>query len=973
MRLAGRGLYAGARPVAFRFDGATLRGVEGDTLASALLAEGVRLVGRSFKYHRPRGILSAGPEEPNALVTVEGVPNTRATVQEIWEGMEARSQNARPSLSFDWMAMNDRLSAFLGAGFYYKTFMWPRSFWERVYEPFIRRAAGLGALTGLPDGAPFEKAWAFCDLLVIGAGPAGLAAALAAGRAGADVILADEGPRMGGRLLAEWDRVGGEAPHLWAEAVLAELASMPNVRLMPRTTVTAAHDGRMFAALERVGLHRAPVPDLPLECFWRIHARHAILASGAIERPMVFPGNDRPGVMLAGAVRAYLNHWGVAAGKRVAVYGAHDDIHRTARDLRAAGIEVAAVIDARREAAVPDRADWPVILGGRVTGTRGRLGLRRVVVEAAGERRVIEADALALAGGWTPSVHLACHLGARPRWDEGRGAFLAPPGAVPWMEVAGAAAGETSTAACLRSGLAAAGAALEALGRGPARLDLPDAEDGAGAPAPFVIVPGSKAFVDFQNDVTVKDIRLAAQEGFVAAEHMKRYTTHGMATDQGKTGGVLGLAVLAEALGQPVDAAGTTTFRPPYTPVSIAAMGAGGEGHGFAPRRLPTSHAAAVARGAPVVEAGLWYRPLFFPISGETHWRESCDREVLTVRGRVGVCDVSTLGKIDVQGPDAAALLDFVYSNTMSSLPVGRVRYGLMLREDGHVMDDGTCARLGEGHFVVTTTTAAAGQVMRHMDWAAQVLRPDLDVQLLSATEEWAQFAVAGPLARDLAASVVEADLSDAALPFMGCVAAPVMGVPGRVFRISFSGELGFEIAVPARFGASLWRLLVAQAESLGGGPYGLEALNVLRIEKGFLTHAELHGRTTAFDLGLERMVAKGKDCIGWAASRRPGLLEEERERLVGLRPLAPEAPVTAGAHLYRRDDPATRENGQGYVTSACWSPVLRTHLGLAFLRRGPQRHGEVVRLVDGLRGHETLCEVVPPAFYDPEGGRMRG
>jgi sarcosine oxidase subunit alpha len=596
-----------------------------------------------------------------------------------------------------------------------------------------------------------------------------------------------------------------------------------------------------------------------------------------------------------------------------------------------------------------------------------------VIVEGAGGRRQIEVDGLAVSGGWSPLVHLTCHLGAKPVWDERLQAFLPREGAVPGLVAAGAAAGRMSTAECLADGRRAAGEALAALGLAGPRVDLPEAEDAPASVGPFVAGSGGKQFVDFQNDVIVKDIRQSAQEGFQSVEHMKRYTTLGMATDQGKTANVPAIAILAESLGSPVAATGTTTFRPPFVPVPIAALGAGGRGMGFAPQRFTTSHGASVQRGAPMIEAGLWYRPSYFPRPGEATWRQACDREVDMVRGSVGVCDVSTLGKIDIQGPDAAKLLDFVYCNTFSTLPVGKVRYGLMLREDGFVMDDGTCARLGTSRYVMTTTTAAAGQVMRHLDFVTQVLRPELDVQCLSVTEQWAQFSVAGPWSLELVQGLVEADLSDERLPYMGCVEALVLGVPGRVFRISFSGERGYEVAVPARFGGSLWRLLVAQAETLGGGPYGLEALNVLRIEKGFLTHAEMHGRTTAFDLGLERMVSKAKDCVGWASSRRPGLLEEDREQLVGLRPVARSGQLTAGAHLYGRDEAATRANGQGYVTSVCWSPTFDASLGLGFLRRGRARHGEVVRLVDAMRGVETLCEVTDPVFLDPEGGRMRG
>ena len=982
MRIAGKGIIDRARTVGFRFDGRDHTGFEGDTLASALLAGGVRLFGRSFKYHRPRGVMTAGSEEPNALVTVgQGagqVPNVRATMQEIFAGLEARSQNRWPSLGFDVMAVNDLLSPFLGAGFYYKTFMWPRGLWEKLYEPAIRRAAGLGALSGRHNDEAYEKAFAFCDLLVIGAGPAGLMAALAAGRAGAQVILADEDTRPGGRLLAEVEEVGGKPGHLWAEDVLAELAALPNVRIMARTTVTGAYDGGTFGALERVGLHLAKPPkDLPRECFWRITARRAILASGSHERQIAFPLNDRPGVMTAGAVRAYLNRWGVAAGRAVTVFANNDDAHRTARDLMQAGIRVAALIDVREDA--PRSADFPVLAGAAVTGTRGRRGLQEITVRTAtgGEER-IATDCLAVSGGWNPALHLACHMNGRPEWREDIAAFVPVPGMVPGLTAAGAANGIFSTAGALADGIRAATEVLDALGLKPARLDQPQAENDAARLTAFWLVEGAgtakgRAWLDFANDVTARDVRGAAQEGFRSVEHMKRYTTQGMAPDQGKNSNVAALAILADATGRSITETGTTTFRPPYTPVSIAAMGAGGQGEGFAPRRFTTSHVAATERGAPMIEAGLWYRPSYFPRPGETSWRQSCDREVTAVRNRVGVCDVSTLGKIDIQGKDAGRFLDLVYTNTFSTLPVGRVRYGLMLREDGMVLDDGTTARLGPNHFLMTTTTAAAGLVMRHLEFVQQAFCPDWQVRTISVTEQWAQFAIAGPLARELLNSLLDEPVTDAALSFLGLASARLGGVEARLFRISFSGELGYEIAVPARHGEALWRDLVARAESFGGCAYGMEALNVLRIEKGFITHAEIHGRVTAFDIGLQGMVSQKKDCIGKAASQRPGLSGPDREQLVGLRPLAAEKPIGAGAHLFTPGAAPVSANDQGYVTSVCWSPTLATHLGLAFLRDGRARLGQSVRLVDHLRGTDLLCEVVHPVFFDPEGGRARG
>tara|TARA_R110002049_G_scaffold140930_8_gene302383 strand:+ start:607 stop:3543 length:2937 start_codon:yes stop_codon:yes gene_type:complete len=978
MRVAGKGLIDRSAPVSFRFDGHSFSGFAGDTVASALLANEVKLMGRSFKYHRPRGVLSAGSEEPNALVTTDtgasAEPNVRATMQEVYDGLHVRSQNAWPSLGFDVMAVNDLAAPFLGAGFYYKTFMWPRKFWETVYEPIIRRAAGLGALSGQANADVYEKAYAYCDLLVIGAGPTGLMAALTAARSGADVILADEDALMGGRLNAESGSIGHQPGHAWAAGVVAELAAMDNVRLMPRTTVTGAYDGGMFGALERVNQHRARRGDgAPLECFWRIAAKQSVLAAGAVERPVAFQNNDRPGIMTAGAVRAYLNRWGVSPGKQVTVFGNNDDAHSTARDLMAAGVHVTALIDSRAGVTF-EGAEFPVYSGAQVCNSAGRKELEAITIRTASGEHAIQTDCLAMSGGWNPSVHLTCHMNARPSWNADIQAFVPTPGAVPNMIAAGACNGAFSTHGCLAAGVEAAAQALQVLGREAVAVDLPRAEDAPYALSPLWAVAGKgRAWLDFQNDVCVKDVKQAAVENFRSVEHMKRYTTQGMATDQGKSSNIGALAVLADATGRGIPETGTTTFRPPYSPVAIAAMGAGAQGKGFAPERFTTSHAASLAMNAPMIEAGLWYRPSYFPRGNEKTWRQSCDREVGYVRRTVGVCDVSTLGKIDIQGPDAAKLLDFVYTNMFSTLKVGRVRYGLMLREDGHVMDDGTCARLAEQHYLMTTTTAAASAVMRHLEFVTQCLHPEWKVRFTSVTEHWAQFAVAGPQARDLINGLLDQKIDNESWPFMACGDVTVMGVRGRLFRISFSGEHAYEIAVPARFGAHLFEVLVGRADAMGGGAYGMEALNVLRIEKGHITHSEIHGRTTAFDIGMGRMVSDKKDCIGKTMSERPGLMDPERERLVGLKPVGAVKLLSAGAHLFDAGAEAVRENNQGYVTSVGFSPDVGTYIGLGFVQRGPARYGEVMRMVDHLRGLEAEVEICPPVFVDPEGGRTRG
>jgi methylglutamate dehydrogenase subunit C len=968
MRIDGKGLVDRTKPVRFRFDGKDYAGYKGDTLSSALMANDVRLVGRSFKYHRPRGVLTAGSEEPNALVEVIGAknqtPNVRATVQEVFEGLVTQSQNRLGSLRFDLMAVNDYLSPFLSAGFYYKTFMWPRAFWEGLYEPIIRRAAGLGRLSGKHDEGTYEKAFAFCDVLVIGSGPSGLMAALTAGRAGADVILAEESHALGGRLLSDGGVIGGVPSAEWVAQVVAELQAMSNVRILSRTTVTGAYDHGTYGALERVGLHKPARPNLPRECFWRIVAGHAVLASGALERAVAFENNDRPGIMLASAVRTYLNRYGVVPGKRVTLFANTDAARATARDLMAAGVQVAAIIDPRPDAFSVE--DCPVHVGAEVIGSRGRLGLSGVLVRKGSETFEIETDCLAMSGGWNPTLALTCHMNGRPRWDEDLAAFVPMAGAVPGLVAVGAANGSMSTHGALATGQAAALKMVEALGR-TVSVDLPEAEDRPYTLRAIWAVEGKgRAWLDFANDVTTKDVKLAAQEGFRSVEHMKRYTTQGMAPDQGKNSNVAALAVLADATGRGIAETGVTTFRPPFVPVSIAAMGAGGRAEGFAPQRFLTSDQASRDRGAPMIEAGLWYRPSYFPKPGEATWREACDREVAIVRQSVGVADVSTLGKIDIQGKDAGRFLDFVYTNTFSTLPVGRVRYGLMLREDGLVLDDGTSARLGEDHFLMTTTTAAAGLVMRHLDFVHQAFCADWQVRFISVTESWAQFAVAGPKARALMNSFLETPLE---LPFMGVAPVRIGGVDGRLFRISFSGEEGYEIAVPTRFGEALFRDLVARAETMGGGPYGMEALNVLRIEKGFITHAEIHGRVTAHDIGMEKMVAVRKDCIGKASATRPGLWGPERDQLVGLK--AAEA-ISAGAHLFVPGAEIHRETDQGYVTSVGWSPTVGAWLGLGFLKDGRARIGEKVRLVDHLRGIDVICEVCNPVFHDPAGEKLR-
>jgi heterotetrameric sarcosine oxidase alpha subunit len=981
-RLAG-GLINRAQPLRAHFDGRAIGGFAGDTLASALLANGIHLVGRSFKYHRPRGVLTASPEEPNALVELRSgarrEPNTRATTIELFEGLEATSQNRWPSLRFDLLSLNSLFSPAFTAGFYYKTFMWPASFWERVYEPLIRRAAGLGRAAETADPDTYEHAYAFCDVLIVGSGPAGLAAALSAGRAGARVILCEQDFLFGGRLLADAREIGGMPGHRWAQQVLDELRGLANVRLIARTAVFGIYDGGTYGALERVADHLpVPPPHQPRQRLWRIVAKRAVIAVGAIERPLVFEGNDRPGIMMASAVRAYVNRFAVSPGSRVALFTNNDDGWRTAQDLSAHDIDIAAVIDSRGEIPARLRDKCPsarVIAGGQVVATKANPLLRSITVRTPAGAETIRADVLAMSGGWNPDVSLTCHHGDRPTWNDGLGAFV-PTSPPRGMSVAGSANGRMLLSECLADGFEAGRRAAEDAGFTASAVAAPAVDNESFAIAPlWHVTRSSKAFVDFQNDVTAADVALADREGFRSVEHLKRYTTLGMATDQGKLSNVNGLAIMAGLTGQTIAATGTTSYRPPTVPVAIGALAGPHRGKHFRPARLTPSHQWAQEQNAVFIETGPWLRAQYFPRAGESDWLTTVKREVQSVRSAVGFCDVSTLGKIEVHGPHAGVFLDRLYINTFSSLAVGRARYGVMLREDGFVLDDGTTSRLAEDRYFMTTTTANAGRVFQHLQFCHQVLWPELDVQFVSATDQWAQFSVAGPRARDTLVRLVDAPFSaaNADFPYMAvaelCVCA---GIPARLYRLSFSGELAYEIGVPARYGNALAYKLMEAGAPFGITPYGTEALGVMRIEKGHVAGNEVDGRTTAQDLGLGRMMSKKKNFIGKVLAGRPALLEPNRPQFIGFRPRDPRQRLFAGAHVLPASATHLAANDQGVITSVAFSPSLDRWIGLGLLVRGPERIGETVMMIDAVRDSVVDVEVCAPVFIDPKGERLR-
>jgi sarcosine oxidase subunit alpha len=993
-RLNGRGSVDHARPLTFTFDGAAYQGCAGDTLASALLANGVHLVGRSHKYHRPRGILGDGAEEPNALVSLlrgpsRYTPNLRATQVELYDGLEASSQNRWPSLAFDLGAVNDLLSPLFGAGFYYKMFMGPDLFgknwaWTHVYEPAIRRAAGLGVGPSEPDPDRYHRTFAHCDVLIVGAGPAGIAAAQAASASGARVVLCDENPAPGGSLLAEPDAtIDTVSARDWLAKALAALRGAPNVRLMTRTQGFGYYAQNFVALNERIAEGDLVAdPDLPRERLWQFRAREVVLATGAIERPLVFPNNDRPGIMLAGAAQRYCHQYGVKVGERVVVATAHDSAYHGALDLKQAGADVALIADLRRGVSGPlpeaaRAAGIELAAGAEIVGANGRLRVNAVQVNIAGAMRTVPCDTVLMSGGWTPSVHLFSQSRGRLVFDEALQAFK--PGASAQRErSAGACNATFDLAGALAEGDAAGRAAAAAAGFGapdPRAYAVSGALASPG-PAPPAAPPPradrrAKAFVDFQNDVCSKDVDLAVQEGMRSIEHIKRYTTTGMATDQGKLSNMNALAIAAHALAKPISEVGLTTFRPPYTPVTFGAFAGPARGDLFDPIRRTAIHDWAAENGAKFEDVGLWKRAWYFPRTGES-MHDAVGRECRTTREHVGLFDASTLGKIEIVGPDAAVFLERMYANAFQKLEVGRCRYGLMLSEAGFLIDDGVIARIAPDRFHVTTTTGGAPHVLAQMEDYLQTEFTDLKVWLTSTTEQWATIAVQGPKARECVAPLIEGvNLANGTLPHMTVRAARACGVPARLMRVSFTGELGYEINVPSHFGRALWEAAWREVETRGGCAYGTEAMHVMRAEKGFvIVGQETDGTVTLADLGLDWAIGRSKkDFVGKRSLTRPDMLAANRKQLVGLLTDDPAVVLEEGAQVTESANPPTGSPALGHVTSAYASATLGRSIALALVAAGRSRVGAKLQ-VPMPRGAIPVT-VTPPIFYDRAGARL--
>jgi heterotetrameric sarcosine oxidase alpha subunit len=992
-RLEKAGYINRNKKISFKFNGKKYFGYQGDTLASALLANGVHLVGRSFKYHRPRGFIGSGVEEPNAQVQLysgaKTDPNAIATTVELVEGLVAKSQNCWPSVSFDFGAINNFLSKFFPAGFYYKTFMWPKSFWHKFYEPIIRKAAGLGVAPLEPDPDRYEHKFEYCDILVVGSGPSGLASAFAAAKNGARVILAEDKPRFGGSLLTDEVTVGNKNGKDWADEIISELKTMPNVIVKNRSQVFGYYDHNMMVMFERSKDHiEKPSKFTPRQRLWYIRAKEVIISTGSIERPLVFGNNDRPGIMLASAAKEYIKVYGVIVGKNPIIFTNNDSGYEAAIDFKKNGINPL-VVDTRlkSESQIVQEAknlNIDIKFSHGVVNAKGYKKVQAAVIGKLNKEKTgyvslenIECDSICVSGNWTPTVHLTSQSGNKLKFDEKVNAFV-PNQSRQNENTLGSANGLFTLQNTLEEGFNKGYDLSKKITGKDLKMPIPTSNERThGEKDKFWCMPlpknkNYKRCVDFQNDVYVADIELAVREGFRSIEHVKRYTTLGMATDQGRTSNLNGLQLVSNIEKKIIPEVGHTTFRPPFTPVTIGAIVGREVRKHYRPTRKSPMHMWHKNNNAIFVDAGLWLRPRYYKQDKET-LAEAAKREALNVRKNVGICDVTSLGKIDVKGPDSAEFLNRVYTNAWMKLPVGKARYGVMLREDGIVFDDGTTTRISENHYHMTTTTAQAVNVLSHLEYYLQVVWPELNVNVLSTTEQWAGVAVAGPNSRDLLSKIFpELNVSNEGFPFMGFKQADLFGVPARVFRISFSGELAYEINVESGYGMFMWEKIIELGKEMNIEPYGTEALSTLRIEMGHVAGSEIDGRVIASDLSLEGMLSKKKDFIGKRSLNRDAFLNLEREKIVGVVPLDKKTMIPEGSHLVSDNKAALPNLKLGHISASCWSVEYNNPFSLAILKNGKKKIGEKLYALSPLKNKSIPVEIVSSHYVDPKGERVR-
>ena len=981
------------KKISFKFNGKKYLGYEGDTLASALIANGVHLVGRSFKYHRPRGFMGAGVDEPNAQVQLyDGAktePNAVATTIELVEGLVAKSQNCWPSVYFDFGAINNFLSKFFPAGFYYKTFMWPKSFWYKVYEPIIRKAAGLGVAPLKPDPDRYEHKFEYCDILIVGSGPAGLSSALASARNGARVILAEDKPRFGGSLLTDEVIIGNKNGKDWADETIAQLKSMDNVIIKNRSQVFGYYDHNMMVMVEKTKDHiENPKKFIPRQRLWYIRAREVIISTGSIERPLVFGNNDRPGIMLASAAKEFMKVYGVLVGKKPIIFTNNDSAYDTAIEFKKNGIDPI-VVDIRENSessAIKEAKNLNIDIkfSYGVANTHGYRKVKSAIIGKLNKKRTdyesletIDCDCICVSGNWTPTVHLSSQSGNKLKFDEKINAFI--PGQSKQNEsTIGSAKGSYSLKKTLEEGFNKGFDLSKKITGKDLKTIIPTSnERNYNQQDKFWCMPlvknkSYKRCVDFQNDVYVSDIELAIREGFRSIEHVKRYTTLGMATDQGRTSNLNGLQLVSNIEKKIIPEVGHTTFRPPFTAVTIGAIVGREVGKNYRPTRKSPMHLWHENNNAVFVDAGLWLRPRYYKQDEET-LNQAAKREATNVRKNVGICDVTSLGKIDIKGPDSAELLNRVYTNAWMKLPIGKARYGVMLREDGIIFDDGTTTRISENHYHMTTTTAQAVNVLSHLEYYLQVVWPKLDVNVVSTTEQWAGVALAGPNSRNLLKKIfTNIDVSNEALPFMGYKEADLLGVPARIFRISFSGELAYEINVESGYGMFMWEKIMELGKEMSIEPYGTEALSTLRIEMGHVAGSEIDGRVIASDLSLDKMLSKKKDFIGKRSLNREAFLHPSREKIVGVVPLDKKTMIPEGSYLVGDKNSALPILKLGYISASCWSVEHNNPFSLAILKDGKKKIGEKLYALAPLKHTSIPVEIVSSHYVDPKGERVR-
>ncbi len=992
-RLNKEGLINRNKKISFTFNGKKLFGYEGDTIASAMIANGIHLVGRSFKYHRPRGFFGAGVEEPNAKLQVEfnghSEPNVNATEMELVEGLSATSQNCWPSVNFDVGAINNFLKMFFPAGFYYKTFMWPKSFWYKIYEPFIRKAAGLGVASIEKDKERYEHKFEYCDLLVTGSGPSGLASAYAAAKNGAKVILAEDKPRFGGTLLTDDVSIDNLSGKDWAEKIITELKSMPNVTVKNRSQVFGYYDHNMLVMFERVSDHLEKKSKFtPRQRLWYIRAKETILSTGSIERPIVFGNNDTPGIFLSAAAKEYMKVYGVLVGKKPLIFTNNDSAYETALEFKKNNVEPiildtreehsSELIDEAKSKGIDIRFSHGVIVANGYKKVKSaKIGKLNKDKNSFEKIETIDCDCICVSGFWTPSVHLASQSGNKLKYEEKIDAFI-PDKKKQHETSVGAANGSFTLEESLKHGFENGSNLSAKITETKTEISIPNVnEKKYGAHDKFWCMPlpkneNPKRFVDFQNDVSVSDIEIALREGYRSIEHVKRYTTLGMATDQGRTSNLNGLQLVSNIENKIVPEVGHTTFRPPFTPITIGTIVGREVGMEYMPTRKTPMHEWHEKNNAVFVDAGAWKRPRYYK-QGSENLFEASKREAKNVRENVGICDVTTLGKIDIKGPDAAEFLNRVYTNAWMKLPVGKARYGLMLREDGIVMDDGTTTRISENHYHMTTTTAQAANVLSHLEYYLQIVWPELNVNVVSTTEQWAGAAIAGPKSRDMLSKLYpDLDVSNDALPFMGYKEAEFFGVPSRIFRISFSGELAYEINVKSDHGMFMWEKMMEVGKEFGNQPYGTEALSTLRIEMGHVAGPELDGRTIPSDVSLNGLVSKKKDFIGKNSLGREAFNVESRQKIVGLIPIDRKSSIPEGSHIVQDQNAKLPNPKLGHVSSSCWSVENNNPFSLAIMKDGKNMIGKKFFAVSPLKNKSIEVEVISSHYVDPEGKRVR-